>query len=182
MNEKLRQVRQATVAMAQGSLAIEPLLIAQDADLLEAMRRACQQPSTRLIGVTDGTGRVVGVVPVALISGAVVAHTMPEVFFADLADVEEVGQFGHAVEARTIGEIMLPPATIAPDATLGDAYRLMHQQRLAGLYVVDASGKPIGYVDIQELAMRCVEALEGTSGATIADRGEVQDPPDAIAR
>ncbi len=177
MNQSLRLARRTTVGATQGRLAIEPLLIARDVDLLAAMRRSCRQPSTRIIGVVDDAGRIVGVVPVALIAEAVVAHAVPEAFFAELADVEEVGQFGHKVEARTIGEIMLPPATIAPEATLGDAFRSMHQQHLSGLYVVDEAGLPTGYLDVQELAMRYVEALEEARGAAASAVSDVQDPP-----
>ena len=179
MSNSLRLTRRTTVGATQGRLAIEPLLIAHDVDLLVAMRRSARQPSTRIIGVVDDEGRILGVVPVALIAEAVVAHAVPEAFFAELADVEEVGQFGHNVEARTIGEIMVPPATIGPQATLGDAFRMMHQQHLSGLYVVDEAGRPTGYIDMQELAMRYVEALEDAHGSAASAVEDVQDPPGA---
>ncbi len=181
MTHRLRLARRTTVAATQGMLAIEPLLIMQDVDLLEAMRRSARQPSTRIIGVVDGDGRIVGVAPVALIAEAVVAHAVPEAFFADLVDVAEVGRFGVEVEAHAIGEIMLPPATIEPQATLDDAFRTMHRRQLSGLYVVGESGVPTGYLDIQELAMRYVEALEDVSGTTAARVADVKDPPDVIA-
>jgi CBS domain-containing protein len=181
VNESPRLARRTTVGIAQDRLAIGPLLIAQDVDLLAAMRRSSQQPETRIIGVVDEAGRIVGIVPVALIAEAVVAHAVPEAFFAELADVEEVGQFGHAVEARTIGEIMVPPVTVKPEATLGDAFRVMHHKRLSGLYVVDEQGVPTGYLDVQELAMRYVEALEDAHGSAAAAVADVQDPPGAAS-
>jgi CBS-domain-containing membrane protein len=177
VSDSLRLARRTTVGATEGRLEHEPLLIAQDVDLLLAMRRSARQPSTRIIGVVDDQGRIAGVVPVALLAEAVVAHAVPEAFFAELADIEEVGQFGHNVEARTIGEIMLPPATIAPEATLGDAFRMMHQQHLSGLYVVDGAGVPTGYIDVQELAMRYVEALEEARGSAASAVSDVQDPP-----
>lgn len=180
MSQRVRLARQTTVATAQGQLAIEPLLIPRDVDLLEALRRSSQQASTRIVGVIDPEGRIVGVVPVALIAEAVVAHAVPEAFFAELTDVDEVGQFGHAVQARTIGEIMLEPATIEPGATLGDAFRAMHQRHLSGLYVVDAAGIPTGYIDIQELGMHYVEALEQARGSTATGVSDVQDPPTVV--
>jgi len=181
VKENPRLARLTTVGATQGRLAIEPLLVAQDVDLLVAMRRSSRQPSTRIIGVLDDQGRIVGVVPVQLIAEAVLAHAVPEAFFAELAEVEEVGQFGHAVEARTIGEIMLPPATIAPEATLSDAFRKMHQQHLSGLYVTDEAGIPTGYIDVQELAMRYVEALEEARGAAASAVADVQDPPSTLS-
>ena len=36
----------------------------------------------------------------------------------------------------------------------------MHARHLSGLYVVDGDGRPTGYLDLLELTMRYVEALE----------------------
>jgi hypothetical protein len=36
----------------------------------------------------------------------------------------------------------------------------MHARRLSGLYVIDEAGRPTGYLDLLELTMRYVEALE----------------------
>ena len=78
----------------------------------------------------------------------------------------------------TIGEIALePPRAITGDRTLSDAFRQMHQRKLSGLYVVDGDGRPTGYLDLQELAMRYVEALEAEQGIRHARVADVQDPP-----
>ncbi len=180
MTRSLRLARRTPVAATQGYLAIEPLLIGRDEDLLAAMRFAAQHPSTRIIGVTDADGRLVGVVPVAELAKAVVAHAVPEAFFTDagdISDLDDVGRFAHALQARTIGEIVEPPAQIAGDRTISEAFRQMHQRGLSGLYVVDADGRPTGYIDMQELAMRYVEALEAEQGTHHALVGDVHDPP-----
>lgn len=152
--------RRTPVADCQGLLAIEPLIVPADSNLLDALRRSARQPSTRLIAVADPDGRIVGVLPVSALAEAVVAHAVPEAFFADLPNIDEIAHFGHAMEAKTLAEIMLPPATIEPHATIAEAFRLMHQRHLSGLYVVDAAGRSTGYLDLQELAMRYVGALE----------------------
>lgn len=143
------------------------------------MRIAAQQPSTRSMGVVDATGRLVGIVRVAALAEAVVAHAVPEAFFAGAGDIDEIGQFGQALDATTIGEIAREPATITGERTLADAFRLMHERHLSGLYVVDAEGRPTGYLDLQELAMRYVEALEAERGTRHDRVSDVQDPPAA---
>ena len=160
MTEGVTLARRTPVADCQGLLAIEPLIVPADSNLLDALRRSARQPSTRLIAVADPDGRIVGVLPVSALAEAVVAHAVPEAFFADLPNIDEVAHFGHAMEAKTLAEIMLPPATIEPHATIAEAFRLMHQRHLSGLYVVDAAGRSTGYLDLQELAMRYVGALE----------------------
>lgn len=177
MTRSLRLARRTTVAITQDTLAIEPLLIRAAEDLLAAMRFAAQHPSTRIIGVVDDTGRLTGVVPVAALAQAVVAHAVPEAFFTGSGDIADIGQFAQALEATTIGDIALPPASITGERTIGDAFRQMHQRKLSGLYVVDADGRPTGYLDLQELAMRYVEALEAEQGTRHARVADVQDPP-----
>jgi CBS domain-containing protein len=80
--------------------------------------------------------------------------------------VADVARFGHAVEARTVADAMLEPASIRPDATIGEAFRAMHQRRLSGLYVVDPDGRPIGYLDLIELAIAYLDAIEAEQRAT----------------
>jgi CBS domain-containing protein len=177
LSERTRLARRTRVDVCQALLAIEPLLAGADDDLLATMRRAAAQPQTRLIGVTDATGRIVGVLPITRLAEAVVARVAPESLLTDITDISDVAAFGHAVEARVLRDVMLPPATIAGDATVADAFRLMHQHRLSGLYVVDADGRPTGYLDLLELAVNYVEALEEGDHPDRAAHVAVVDPP-----
>ena len=168
MPEPIRLARHAPVSACQDLLAIGPVLARADEDLLVVMRRAAAQPATRLIGVVDDTGRLVGILPMLRLAEAVVARVDPESLLADIADVADVARFGHAVEARTVADAMIEPASIEPSATIGEAFRIMHQRRLSGLYVVDPAGHPTGYLDLLELAIAYVDALEGRPHSTDA--------------
>jgi CBS domain-containing protein len=90
----------------------------------------------------------------------VIGRVVPEALLADIDDIDDVARFGHAIEARTAGDAMIDRAVTRPDATIDQAFRLMHSRHLSGLYVVDADGRPTGYLDLLELAIRYVEALE----------------------
>ena len=70
--------------------------------------------------------------------------------------MEDVGEFDRFVEATVAGDLMRPPAALAGTATMGEAFRLMHERHLSGLYVVDAAGRPVAYVDGLELAAAVV--------------------------
>lgn len=177
MTQRLRLARRTQVDSAVGRLAIEPLLIREDEDLLAAMRFAAEHPSTRIIGITDADGRLIGVAPVSVLAEAVVAHAVPEAFFGDVGEPGDIGRFAHALEAKVLGEIALPPATITGDRPISEAFRLMHRRRLSGLYVVDADGRPTGYLDLQELAMAYVEALEAEQGSPATRVEHVRDAP-----
>jgi CBS domain-containing protein len=74
---------------------------------------------------------------------------------------------------------MLPPATVEGQATVDDAFRVMHARRLSGLYVVDDAGRPTGYLDLLELTMHYVAALEADApapdAASATDGGPAAD-------
>jgi CBS domain-containing protein len=179
VSDRYRIARQTPVAVCQKNLAIEPLLVEPDDDLLAVMRRAAAQPATRLVGVVDPDGRLIGMLPILRLAESVVARVVPEAFLGDISDIAGAAQFGHTVEARVVKDAMLPPATVQPTATLVDAFRLMHQRRLSGLYVVDANGRPTGYLDLLELAIVYVEAIEASERETGPDPGDEVEPPRA---
>ena len=160
MSNRTRLAKQRTVAVTQRLLEIEPLLVKENDTVGAVMRRSAAQPETRLIGVVDDAGILVGVIPILRLAETVIAHVVPESLMGGIADVADVARFGHAVEARSAREAMVPPASIAPEATIGDAFKEMHRLRLSGLYVVDPVGRPTGYLDLLELAIQYLDAIE----------------------
>ena len=165
MTDATRLARQTPVSVCAKLLPIEPLLVDQDADPLSIVREAAQHPATRLIGVVDKSGVLVGVLPTLRLAETVVARVSPETLLAGLADLDEAARFGHEVGARHVSEVMLPPAMIKGTATVDDAFRLMHAKHLSGLYVVDEGGRPSGYLDLLEVSLRYLEALEASPPA-----------------
>ena len=162
MSDATRLARLTPVSACAALLPIEPLLVEQDADPLSIVRAAAAQPETRLIGVVDPAGVLVGVLPTLRLAETVVARVSPETLLAGLADLDEAERFGHEVGARRVSDVMLPPATIKGTETVDDAFRLMHARHLSGIYVVDDDGRPTGYLDLLEVTIRYLEALEDT--------------------
>jgi CBS domain-containing protein len=141
-------------------LPIDPVLVSLDADPLSIVRNAADHPATRVIGVVDGDGKLVGVLPLLRLVETVVARVSPETLLAGDADLSEAARFGDEVGARRIQDIMFPPVSIRGSATAEEAFRLMHERHQSGLIVVDDEGRPTGYLDLLELALRYLEALE----------------------
>lgn len=195
MTESVRIARQSRVADCMDLLQITPLLVHREDDLLDIVRRSAVQPATRTIGVVDEDGRVIGIIHVLRLTESIVARVAPEAVMAGIKDAAEVGRFGHAVADRIAGDIMEPPVTISPEATVSEAFREMHRHRFTGMYVVDSDGRPTGYVDLLELAIKLVDALEAEraeeeradaerAGVTGAPSERVEgrdDTPDAAA-
>jgi CBS domain-containing protein len=156
------QLRHTLVRDSEGALEIEPLLLAPERDIVDGLLEAAKRPETRVLGVVDEESHLVGILPVTELVTAVLGRLMPEAFLPDIGDLDAAAEFGHAVRARTVGEAMLPPISISPDATVGEALHLMHKQSLSGLYVVDGDGRPIGYLDLLELAAAAIEPPAAT--------------------
>lgn len=134
--------------------------MARDADPLSIVRDAASHPATRVIGVVDANGMLVGVLPLLRLVETVVARVSPETLLAGDADLSEAARFGTEVGAKRIDDIMLPPVSIQGSATVDDAFRLMHARHQSGLLVVDDEGRPTDYLDLLELALRYLEAIE----------------------
>jgi CBS domain-containing protein len=160
MSDATRLARQTPVSVCAKLLPIGPLLVGQDVDPLSVVRDAAAHPETRLIGVVDGDGILVGVLPTLRLAETVVARVSPETLLAGLADLDEAARFGQEVGARRVADVMLPSASIKGSATVDEAFRIMHARHLSGLYVVDDDGRPTGYLDLLEVSLRYLEALE----------------------
>ena len=163
MNAPRRDRPVALVEDCVSRLAIEPVISHAADDLLAAVRQAAAQPQTRVVGVVDQDGRLVGIVPIVRLVEAVIARVSPEWLLADIAGVDDVARFGEEVEARTVGDVMLEPAAVTLTTSISAAFRLMHERRISGVYVVDDAGRPIGYMDLLELAVLDIDAIEQRS-------------------
>jgi CBS domain-containing protein len=160
LSDRPRFARQTTVDACQALLEIGPLLVAPDDDVIAILRRAAVHPETRLLGVTGPDGRIVGVIPILRLAESIIARVSPESLLANVGDLAAAARFTHSIEDRTAADIMLEPATIRGTATVADAFRLMRQRSLSGLYVVDEDGRPTGYLDLLELAVRSADELD----------------------
>ena len=111
-----------------------------------------------------------GVLPILRLVEDVIARVAPEALLADIADIGDVARFGPAVEARTAGDAMLPPASIAPAARTGRRSGSCGTRHLSGLYVVDGAGRPTGYLDLLELTGAISTRSSAAAGSGLPNR------------
>jgi CBS domain-containing protein len=106
----------------------------------------------------DPAGVLIGIVTSHDLVAAVVGRLVPGAPLTRIHDVDGVGEYGRYVEAKVAGDLMRPPAALPKTATLAEAFHLMYLRDLSGVYVVDAAGRPTGYLDGLELAAAVVSA------------------------
>ena len=167
--DRIRAARRLSVASCVDRLGIGPLLVHERDDLLDVARRAAAQPATRVIGVLDDDRRLVGVLPILRLVEDVIARVDPGALMTDIADIEDVARFSHAVEARTAGDAMQEPAATRLDTAVGEVFRAMRERRLSGIHVVDSDGRVVGYMDLLELVTLYLDVLEGRADDTPPD-------------
>lgn len=146
------------ISAAGDLLAIAPVLVVAGDDLESVIRRAAAAPSTRVLGVVDPAGVLIGVLTPHDLVAAVVGRMAPGALLTQIHDADGVGEYGRYVEAETAGDLMRAPAALPETATLGDAFNLMYLRDLSGAYVVDDAGHPTAYLDGLELAAAIVAA------------------------
>jgi CBS domain-containing protein len=146
------------ISAAGDLLAIAPVLVAADDGLESVIRRAAASPSTRVLGVVDPSGVLIGVLTPHDLVAAVVGRLAPGALLTQIHDADGLGEFARYVEADVAGDLMRPPAVLPETATLGDAFNLMSVRDLSGAYVVDDAGRPTAYLDGLELAAAIVAA------------------------
>ncbi|MGZ8438256.1 MAG: CBS domain-containing protein [Candidatus Limnocylindrales bacterium] len=148
----------STIRLAVGRLAIEPVLVAAGDPLDVVIRRAGTAPATRVLGVVDAAGVLVGVVKSHDLVAAILGRLAPGALLTKIYDADGMAEYGRYVDATVAGDLARPPAALPETATLAEAVHLMYQRELSGVYVVDAAGRPVGYLDGLELAAAVVAA------------------------
>jgi arabinose-5-phosphate isomerase len=82
------------------------------------------------VGVTDGTGQLVGIVT----DGDLRRHMRPDLMAAPVAEV-----------------MTRNPRTVAPDTLAVEALEMLNSRKITALFVVDADNRPCGLVHLHDL-------------------------------
>ena len=114
--------------------------VTEETTVAAALSQAGQNRRAGALVVVDGQGRLSGI-------------------FTDGDLRRQVHQHGAQVLARAIREVMTArPCTLGVEALVRDAVQLVRERRLDEIPVVDAQGRPVGLVDVQDLiAMKVVD-------------------------
>ncbi len=113
-------------------MTIDPISVRSDAGIEEAEQLMRDHRITGL-PVVDDQEHLVGVI------------SQTDLLYLAIPSVRSL--IRHRDPKVRVGEVMsTPPVTIDDSATLRDAARLMHQERLHRLVAVDTHGRPVGVI------------------------------------
>lgn len=124
-------------------MSIDPITISVDASIEDAEELLRHYHITGL-PVVDADGRLVGVV------------SLTDLLYLAVPSVQAL--IRHRERGIRVGEVMsTPPVTIESTATLTEAARLMHEDRLHRLVAVAADGRPIGVISAMDFVALAAE-------------------------
>lgn len=159
------------------------VVAAEEGTPFKEIARRMRSHLVSALPVVDGDGRVLGVVSEA---DLLPKEEDPEWLRPHLLESGRRRVTRSKAEARTAGELMTSPAvTIGPDASLGQAARLMHERGCKRLPVVDASGRLVGMVsraDLLRVFLRPDEDIRREVVEEVLVRGLWVDPGDVSVR
>ena len=146
-DEEDRATKATTVGDAWGTAGARPCVVPNTADLHQMAQAAMESPAVRTIAVVDREGRLAGIIPLALLLDELFHRVAPEEFLAEILEAGAIEEYGRISRAATAGELMQPPASVTVEDTVRTAFGLLHDLELEGLPIVDAGGRPVGYLD-----------------------------------
>ncbi len=136
------------VADLQQRGLLDPLSVVDaGAAFEELVRAAAAHPEVRTVAVTDDDGGLTGIIPMRVLYGALFADVYPGAAMADVTSFESALQYGDHMVHPNAGEIMIEAQSVSLTDTLHDAFIALHRSGQAGLPVVDAQNRPVGYLD-----------------------------------
>ncbi len=123
-------------------------VVRADAQFEELVRAAAAHPEVRTVSVTDDTGGLTGIISMRVLYGALFADVYPGAAMADVTSFESALQYGDHMVHPNASEIMIEAQSVSLTDTLHDAFIALHRSGQAGLPVVDAANRPVGYLDL----------------------------------
>ena len=138
---------------AEKLLTVPALVVHENEALEELAEKAAESPACKTLAVVDGSGKLVGVLPVSLLIDGIFLGVMPEEFLVDIVGFDSAVNFARKAVVREAKDLMQTPVSVKMDDTVKVAFEHMHKNRLSGLPIVDDENRVIGYLDMLELLM-----------------------------
>lgn len=145
----------------------DPVRVLGSDALREVAKASVAHPECGVLCVVDADGRLIGLIPVTQLVQDIFVKIVPEEFLSHIDHAAQALDYAERLGARTAGDIMGEPVSVRPDDTVRDAFRKLHEFKLAGLPVVDDAGRVTGYLDELELLLAWVE---------VSGRGRLLEP------
>jgi predicted transcriptional regulator len=115
--------------------------------------------------VVNREDRLIGLIDVRRLADALFFSIFPEEFLSEIKDVDQVMDYAQRTQMNYAEDLMREPVWVKMDDDLEKAFRLMHENKLSGLPIIDDHYHIVGYINLLELMAMCLdEETENEAG------------------
>lgn len=161
--------RDDPVEEAATVLSLEPTVVRADTPLDQVALAMLEHPNVHVACVVAEDGRLVGLLRLQDLADDLFFHILPEEFLGEVTDLEQVMKYAERSRLKTAADAMQEPVWVRQGETVKEAFKRMHQHKLAGLPIVDDQYRVVGYINLLELLAVC---LRCAADAGSEDRSE----------
>jgi len=153
--------RNTPVEEVAAILNLEPTVVPADLPLDQVALAMLKQPHVGVACVVSEDGRLVGLLSLQDLADDLFFRILPEEFLSEVRDLEQVMAFADRSRVRTASDAMKEPVWVRRGETVKEAFKRMHEHNLTGLPIVDDQYHVVGYINLLELLVSCLECRMG---------------------
>lgn len=161
---KLRVERNTKVVEIAKLMDLKPIIVQADMPLEEVVREMMKKPHVQVACVINLEGRLIGLIDLKRLTDSFFFAIFPEEYISESTDVDKVMDFAHLTHERLAEDLMYEAVWVKMDDTLEHAFRLMHENKLLGLPVVDDHYHPVGCITSLEIMGICLPCFDQDGG------------------
>jgi CBS domain-containing protein len=154
------KLRNTPIEKTVDIINLVPICVSPDTPLNETAQAMLAQPDVHVACVVAEDGRLVGLISLRALADDIFFHIFPEEFLSEIHDLEKAGEFANLSRMRTAADAMIDPIWVKQGDTVKDAFKLLHENGLPGLPVVDEQYHVLGYINLLELLAVCLKLDE----------------------
>jgi len=156
------RIRDIPVKQAADLIESDVVTIPANAVMSQVVLALQRNPSTHVAAVVSRENHLLGLVTLRMVADQIFFTITPEIFFSEVFDQEQAEKFGKMSSVRSVSDCMIPPISVHASASVRKAFRLMHENDLSGLPIVDDDNHVVGFLGLLELL------------TLVSDRGEIE--------
>lgn len=160
VSERDVRVRDMPVEQAAALTKSDVVIVPSNASISEGVIAMENNSSTNVAAVVSREEHLLGLVTLRSLADHVFFGIMPELFLGEVFDQDHAEDFGKMSKVRTVSDCMIPPVSVHTNDPVRMAFRLMHDNQLSGLPIVDDDNHVIAFLSLRELLALAIRGGE----------------------
>ncbi|MBW8010296.1 MAG: CBS domain-containing protein [Chloroflexi bacterium] len=151
-------LRDTPVETVDSLLSLEPTIVSGDMLLDDVAQAMLAHPCVHVASVVAEDGRLIGLLDLQTLADDLFLHILPEEFLSETTTFKKMMAYADKTRTITAQDAMVPAAWVKHGDTVKEAFKLMHENKLPGLPLVDDLYQVVGYINLMELLALCTQA------------------------